>query len=216
MTSDRWAALRRSYATRGLDESDLAPDPITQLGRWLDDVVAADLPEPNAMVVATADASSRPAVRYVLLKGLDERGLVFYTNYGSDKAIAIEANPVVSALFPWHALERQVRVTGRVEMVDPEQSDAYFASRPYGSQVGAWASPQSATAGSRVDLEAAFEEYARRFPEGSPVPRPPSWGGYRISVDTAEFWQGRLNRLHDRLRYQREPTGRWRVTRLWP
>ena len=217
MTQDRWSALRRSYATRGLDEVDLAPDPVTQLVRWLDDVVAADLPEPNAMVVATTDATMQPAARYVLLKGLDERGLVFYTNYGSAKGTALEVNPVASVLFPWHALERQVRIVGPVSTISAEESDAYFASRPYGSQVAAWSSPQSTIAGSRAELDAAYVAQAERFPGGSDVPRPPFWGGYRVAIDTAEFWQGRVNRLHDRLRYRRDESGEgWAVERLWP
>jgi pyridoxamine 5'-phosphate oxidase len=217
VTQDRWTELRRSYATTGLDEADLAADPTTQLLAWFDDAVAADLPEPNAIVVATADANGRPAVRYVLLKGLDERGLVFYTNYGSAKAAELDANPVASVLFPWHALQRQVRVTGPVSKVDPEQSEAYFTSRPYGSQIGAWASRQSAPAGSRSELDAAYEELAERFPDGAPVPLPEFWGGYRVAIDTAEFWQGRVNRLHDRLRYRRNDRGDgWLVERLWP
>ena len=166
------------------------------------------------MVVATADADGRPAVRYVLLKGLDERGLVFYTNYESAKAADLDANPVASVLFPWHALERQVRITGPVTLVDDAESDAYFGSRPYGSQIGAWSSRQSAPAGSRAELDEAYEAYAARFPEGSPVPRPDFWGGYRVAIETAEFWQGRVNRLHDRLRYRRDAGGGWVVERL--
>ena len=217
VTHDRWPDLRTSYATRGLDEVDLAPDPIGQFERWFDDVVAAGLPEPNAMIVATADATARPSARYVLLKGLDERGLVFYTNYGSVKGVALDANPVASVLFPWHALHRQVRISGPVTRVDRAESEAYFRSRPYGSQIGAWASRQSARAGTRAELDEAYERLAQRFPEGTAVPLPDFWGGYRVSVDTAEFWQGRENRLHDRLRYVRTESGdRWRVERLWP
>jgi pyridoxamine 5'-phosphate oxidase len=184
---------------------------------WFDEAVAAALPEPNAIVVATADANARPAVRYVLLKGLDERGLVFYTNYESAKAADLDVNPVASVLFPWHPLERQVRVTGPVSKVDPEQSQAYFTSRPYGSQIGAWSSRQSAPAGSRAELDEAYDETAKRFPEGTPVPLPAFWGGYRVVIETAEFWQGRVNRLHDRLRYRRNERGDgWLVERLWP
>lgn len=217
VTHDRWRDLRTSYATRGLDEVDLAPDPIGQLERWLDDVVAAGLPEPNAMIVATADANALPSARYVLLKGLDERGPVFYTNYGSAKGTDLGANPVASVLFPWHALHRQVRITGPVSRVDAAENEAYFTSRPYGSQIGAWASRQSTPAGSRAELDQAYERLAQRFPEGTEVPRPEFWGGYRVGVDTAEFWQGRENRLHDRLRYVRTASGDgWRVERLWP
>ena len=159
------------------------------------------------MVVATADASGRPSVRYVLLKGLDERGLVFYTNYDSAKAADLAVNPVASVLFPWHALERQVRITGGVERVDAALSDAYFSARPYGSQIGAWSSRQSAPAASRGELDEAYASYAARFPGQAPVPRPDFWGGYRVAIDTAEFWQGRVNRLHDRLRYRRSDDG---------
>lgn len=217
MTQDRWAALRQSYATRGLDEVDLAPDPTSQLRSWLDDVVAANLPEPNAMVVATADARGRPSVRYVLLKGLDERGLVFYTSYESAKGADLAANPVASVLFPWHPLERQVRITGSVMKTGAAESEAYFRSRPYGSQIGAWSSRQSAPAGSRAELDEAYESHAQRFPEGTAMPRPDFWGGYRVAVETAEFWQGRVNRLHDRLRYRRnDADDDWVVERLQP
>jgi pyridoxamine 5'-phosphate oxidase len=217
VTHDRWSELRRSYATRGLDEADLAPDPITQLSNWFDDVLAAGLPEPNAMIVSTADDHGRPSARYVLLKGLDERGLVFYTNYESDKARDLDANPVASVLFPWHALERQVRITGPVSKIDPGQSEAYFSSRPYGSKIGAWTSRQSAPVGSRAELDDAYAAMTMRFPETGPVPRPDFWGGYRVAVETAEFWQGRVNRLHDRLRYRQAKIGAdWIVERLWP
>lgn len=216
--SDRLAALRASYARAGLAEQDLAVDPVTQLRSWLDDVVAAELPEPNAIIVATADPSGRPSARYVLLKGLDERGLVFYTNHGSAKGADLDANPYASVLFPWHALERQVRITGPVERVSREQAAAYFARRPRGSQLGAWASRQSELATSRDGLDEAYAEMERRWPEGTNVPMPDFWGGYRVGVDTAEFWQGRENRLHDRLRYVRLNPQRenWTVQRLWP
>lgn len=218
MDADRLAALRASYARAGLAEEDLAADPLTQLRRWLDDVVTADLPEPNAIVVATADTAGRPSVRYVLLKGLEERGLVFYTNHGSVKANDLDANPHASVLFPWHALERQVRITGPVERVSREQSAAYFASRPRGSQLGAWASRQSEPASSRQELDAAYAEAERRWPDGTAVPMPDFWGGYRVEIATAEFWQGRQNRLHDRLRFVRTggSDGEWTVERLWP
>jgi pyridoxamine 5'-phosphate oxidase len=214
--SEQLAALRRAYVSAGLAESDLAPDPVTQLAAWLADVRDADLPEPNAMVVATAAADGTPAARYVLLKGLDERGLVFYTNYGSAKAADLAANPRASVLFPWHPLQRQVRITGAVSRVEPEESAAYFATRPRGSQLGAWASRQSAFAESRAELDRAYEAAERRWPEGRDVPLPEFWGGYRVAIETAEFWQGRENRLHDRLRYVRTPDGTWRVERLWP
>lgn len=218
MDSDHLAALRRSYARAGLAEAELAPDPLTQLRRWLDDAVHADLPEPNAIVVASASTAGRPAVRYVLLKGLDERGLVFYTNYGSAKGSDLDANPYASVLFPWHALERQARISGPVQRVSRQESAAYFASRPRGSQLGAWASPQSRPATSRAELDAGYAAVAARFPEGADIPMPDFWGGYRVGIETAEFWQGRENRLHDRLRFVHAAAGeeRWSVERLWP
>lgn len=222
MDSDRLAALRASYARAGLAEQDLAADPVTQLRSWLDDIVAAELPEPNAIIVATADPAGRPNARYVLLKSLDERGLVFYTNHGSAKGADLDANPYASVLFPWHALERQVRITGPVKRVSRERSAAYFARRPRGSQLGAWASRQSQLASSRERLDEAYAEMERRWPEGTTLPMPDFWGGYRVGIDTAEFWQGRENRLHDRLRFVRTrdaagaPDGEWRVERLWP
>lgn len=223
MDADHLAALRRSYARAGLDEADLAADPLTQLRRWLDDTVNAELPEPNAMVVATADVAGRPTARYVLLKGLDERGVVFYTNHNSAKGADLDANPYASVLFPWHALERQVRVTGPVCRVSGDETAAYFASRPRGSQLGAWASSQSEPAASRAELDAAYAETERRWQLEAAVPVPAFWGGYRVRIHTAEFWQGRENRLHDRLRYVRvsqdiesQDIGEWRVERLWP
>lgn len=216
MDPERLAALRLSYARAGLDEVDLATDPLRQLGSWLADSVDARLPEPNAIVVATADSAGRPSVRYVLLKGLDERGLVFYTNHGSAKAADLDANPWASVLFPWHALERQVRVTGAVSRVSREESAAYFAGRPRGSQVGAWASRQTEVAASRADLDASYAAYEKRWPKGTDVPLPDFWGGYRVAIETAEFWQGRHNRLHDRLRYRRGSEDEWMVERLWP
>lgn len=216
MDPERLAALRSSYARAGLDEADLAPDPLDQLRRWFADTVEAGLPEPNAIVVATADPAARPSARYVLLKGLDERGLVFYTNRGSAKGSELDANPQASVLFPWHALERQVRVTGVVSRVSEDETTAYFRSRPRGSQVGAWASRQTEVAASRAELDASYAVHEKRWPEGTEVPVPDFWGGYRVAIETAEFWQGRHNRLHDRLRYRRGWDGGWTVERLWP
>lgn len=216
MDTQSLSALRRSYARAGLAEGDLAADPVTQLQRWFDDAVQAELPEPNAIIVATADAAGRPSVRYVLLKGLDERGLVFYTNYDSAKGSDLAANPVASVLFPWHALERQVRVTGPVTLVSREETARYFSSRPRGSQLGAWASTQSAPAGSRAELDAAYAAVEERF-DGVDVPVPDFWGGYRVPLETTEFWQGRKDRLHDRLRYRRSSESEaWLIERLWP
>jgi pyridoxamine 5'-phosphate oxidase len=210
----RLAAMRRSYERGGLAEGDLAPTWGAMLERWLDDAIAGGVRESNAMVVATADAAGRPSLRTVLLKGLDTDGLTFFTNYESDKGHELAANPVASILFPWIDLQRQVRLTGAVRRLDPAASDAYFASRPYGSQIGALASPQSQVVADRAALEAARDALEARYPEG--VPRPESWGGYVVSPDAVEFWQGRPDRLHDRLRYRRADDGVWITERLAP
>ena len=212
------SAMRRPYAAEGLRESDLAPDPIAQFTRWFVDVVAARLPEPNAMVLATASAEAVPGVRTVLLKGYDERGFVFYTNRCSAKGRALAENPRAALLWPWHAISRQVRAVGRVEELTREESADYFASRPRPSQLGAWASRQSEVVEGRAALDGAFEEAALRWPEGTPVPLPDFWGGYRVVPESVEFWAGRENRLHDRLRYRRAEGGEggWVVERLAP
>jgi pyridoxamine 5'-phosphate oxidase len=211
---DRLAALRREYGDAGLDEPDLAPDPIAMFQRWMDDTIASGLHEPNAMVVASTSADGRPSARMVLLKGLDERGFVFFTNYESRKGHEIDASPEVALLFPWHDLQRQVRVEGTASRVAEEESEAYFESRPRGSQLGAWASPQSDQVSSRAALEASYDEVEARF-EGRDAPLPPYWGGYRIRPEVVEFWQGRHGRLHDRLVYRRTPQG-WETFRLAP
>ena len=210
--------LRRSYEPAdGLREDELAPTWLEQFERWLDEAVADDrILEPNAMVLATADERGRPSARTVLLKGVDERGFVLYTNLGSRKGRDAEANPHAALVFDWLELQRQVVVTGTLEHVSDEDADAYFASRPRGSQVGAHASPQSSTIASRAELDEACEAAAKRHPEGEPVPRPPRWGGLRVVPETVEFWHGRPNRLHDRLRYRRDPTGVWVIERLAP
>jgi pyridoxamine 5'-phosphate oxidase len=208
--------LRRSYELAELREETVAPDPITQFRRWFDDALAApSVAEPNAMTLATVDPSGAPTARTVLLKGCDECGFVFYTNYDSAKGRDLSARPRAALVFFWAALERQVRVTGAVAPTGADESDAYFASRPRGSQLGAWASRQSALAGGRAELEASLAETEARF-AGGPVPRPPGWGGYRLAPEAVEFWQGRPNRLHDRLRYVRADGGGWRLERLWP
>ena len=206
-------AMRRSYQSAGLRESDLAPDWPGQLGRWLTDAVGAGLPEPNAMVLATAASDGRPSARTVLLKGYDETGLMFYTNYDSRKGRELAANPHASVVFPWIALARQVVVTGDVVQVSREQSAAYFHSRPRGSQLGAFASPQSQVIGSREDLDLAWRRAETAFPDE--VPLPERWGGFRLIPDAVEFWQGQTDRLHDRLRYRRADAG-WVVERLAP
>jgi pyridoxamine 5'-phosphate oxidase len=211
------AAMRRSYERGGLEEGDLAPTWSAMLARWLADAETGGIGEPNAMVVATADAGGRPNARTVLLKGLDEDGITFFTNYASAKGTELAANPVASVLFPWHDLQRQVRLTGAVRTLDAAGSDAYFASRPYGSRIGAAASPQSQVVPDRAFLEAAERELQARFPDPpGAVPRPDHWGGYVVEPDTVEFWQGRANRLHDRLRYRRGDDGAWTTERLAP
>lgn len=209
------AALRRTYLRGRLDVADLAADPFTQFSRWLAEAVAVGLPEPNAMVFATADAEGQPSARTVLLKDVDARGFVLYTNYGSRKGQEAAANPRASLVFPWFPMERQVVVVGAVERVSPEESAAYFHSRPHASQLGAWASPQSTPIGSRQELEDRLAELAERWPEGSEVPLPEHWGGLRVVPATVEFWQGGPARLHDRLRYARSDDG-WSVERLAP
>lgn len=213
---DRLAKLRRAYSSGGLDVDDLAPTWSEQLLRWLDDAEQAGILEINAMVLATADPSGRPHARTVLLKGLDECGLVFYTNYRSRKGRELEANPQASVVFPWVELQRQVLVSGTVRKLDPEASDRYFASRPHGSQIGALASAQSEVIASRAVLEEAYAELSARYPEGTQVPRPEHWGGFRLEPDEVEFWQGRPNRLHDRLRYRLDPERGWVIERLAP
>jgi pyridoxamine 5'-phosphate oxidase len=210
------AAMRVRYRATGITEDDLAADPFTQFAHWFAEAVNGGVPEPNAMVVSTADAEGRPSSRTVLLKGYDHRGFVFFTNYDSRKGRELTANPRASLLFPWVSLARQVVIAGDVQRVSREETEIYFGSRPHGSRLGAWASEQSSVVdGGRQELERRYQELAARYPEGSRVPVPPYWGGYRVRPLTAEFWQGRQNRLHDRLMYVAEGTG-WRVQRLAP
>ncbi|WP_373314779.1 pyridoxamine 5'-phosphate oxidase [Streptomyces longispororuber] len=215
------AAMRAQYLVDGMTETDVAADPFEQFGRWFQQAAAqaADpagvLAEPNAMVVSTADGQGRPSSRTVLLKGFDRHGFVFFTNYESRKAREIAANPHVSLLFPWHPIARQVIVTGTAERTGRDETVRYFRSRPHGSQLGAWASAQSSVIASREELDAAYAELAARYPEGEQVPAPPHWGGFRVAPETVEFWQGRSNRLHDRLRYTREGAS-WTLHRLSP
>lgn len=211
------AALRREYGDEGLDAPDLAPDPIVMFRRWLADTVDAGLHEPNAMVVSTVSAEGRPSSRMVLLKGVDEEGFVFYTNHDSRKGSDIETNPSVSLLFPWHDLQRQVRIDGTASRVSREESEAYFCSRPRESQLGAWASPQSTQVSSRAELDQRYTEVEERFGGADVVPLPPQWGGYRVRPELVEFWQGRKGRMHDRLVYRRgEGEEAWSTLRLAP
>ncbi|MFE0726737.1 pyridoxamine 5'-phosphate oxidase [Streptomyces antibioticus] len=211
------AAMRKQYRAEGLTEADLAATPVEQFARWFREAaVEAHLFEPNAMIVSTADAEGRPGSRTVLLKQFDEHGFVFYTNYDSRKARDLAENPHVSLLFPWHPMERQVIVRGVARRTGRDETAAYFRSRPHGSQLGAWASGQSSVIAGRADLDASYAELVARYPEGEQVPVPPHWGGFRVAPESVEFWQGRENRLHDRLRYVAEKDGGWRVERLSP
>lgn len=205
--------MRRSYERTELHEEQVCSDPVEQLRRWLEDAVKADVPEPNAMSVCTC-ANGRPSSRIVLLRRLDAGGLVFYTSYFSRKGREIEENPCAAALFYWPQLERQVRVEGAVQRIAQDESDAYFASRPRGHQLGAWASEQSEPVENRELLDQRIRDYEERF-EGAEVPRPHSWGGYAIVPERIEFWQGRPNRMHDRLEFVRSH-GVWSVRRLQP
>lgn len=214
MESPDLARMREEYAREGLDEAAAGDDPLALLGRWLNEAIDAGLHEPNAMALATATPDGRPSVRIVLLKGLDDRGLTFFTGYESRKGAEVEANPRAAAVMLWHPLQRQVRVEGGVTRIDEAESDAYFQSRPRGSQVGAVASPQSRVIASREVLARRVAEVEGVF-EGHDVQRPPVWGGYRIALESVEFWQGRQSRLHDRLRYVRQHDG-WRRDRLAP
>ena len=211
------AALRREYGVRGLLESDAHPDPLAMFRRWFADAQAAALHEPNAMVVATVAPDGRPSARTVLLKGLTADGFAFFTNLASHKGDDLAHEPRCALLFPWHPLERQVRVEGVAARLDDDEVAAYFASRPRGSQLGAWASPQSQVVADRDQLLASYAEVEARF-AGREVPVPPAWGGYRVRPETVEFWQGRPGRMHDRLRYRRagRAAGGWVVERLAP
>jgi pyridoxamine 5'-phosphate oxidase len=196
-----------------MDVGDIDPDPIKQFERWLSDAIEA-LPEPTAMALATADESGRPSARYVLLKGFDERGFVWFTNYESAKARDLSANPRAALVFPWFPIHRQVVVSGTVSIVDGSESDAYFATRDRASQIGAWASPQSEVIPDRRWLEERVTELDSRF-EGKDVPRPPFWGGYRLEPDRIDLWHNQPDRLHDRFRYERTADG-WLISRLAP
>jgi pyridoxamine 5'-phosphate oxidase len=207
------AELRQEYMRAGLSEKDADPDPLRLFSVWLEDAVKAGLPLPNAMTLATVTPEGAPDARIVLLKGLERGGFAFYTNYTSRKARQLEARPAACLVFQWSELERQVRIEGDVQKVSAAESDAYFASRPLGARLSAWASEQSAAVASRRVLESSMEEARRRH--GDQPPRPPHWGGYRVIAQRLEFWQGRADRLHDRLLYTRDRAG-WKIERLAP
>lgn len=213
-SEDPLARMRREYSG-ALTEDDVTVGWPELFSAWLAAAVAADLPEPNAMVLATADGQGRPSARTVLLKGYDERGFVFYTNYNSRKGVELAANPHASLVFLWLPVSRQVRVEGTCTPVSRAETEAYFALRPRGSQLGAWASPQSAVVGSRAELDDAAQAVEEKFAEATDVPPPPHWGGYRVRPDAVEFWQGRQDRMHDRIRYRLENSN-WKVERLAP
>jgi pyridoxamine 5'-phosphate oxidase len=209
------ADLRTEYSLSGLSEKDVARDPFRQFEKWFQEAEAAKIHEPNAAVLATASRDGSPSARMVLLKGLDGRGFVFYTNYDSRKARDLDANPRAAYVFPWVALERQVIIEGAVSKITREESEAYFHSRPRASQLAAWASPQSSILSSRQALDDAMKAVERKY-SGVEAPLPPNWGGFRIAPERVEFWQGRRSRLHDRLRYRREASGSWVIERLAP
>ncbi|MFH7565958.1 pyridoxamine 5'-phosphate oxidase [Oceanimonas smirnovii] len=208
------ADYRREYLQGGLRRNDLPDDPLALFETWMQQAIAAGMPDPTAMVVGTVDEQGQPYQRIVLLKQVDEQGFVFYTNMGSRKAAHLNQNPRISLLFPWHSLERQVHVTGRVEKLAATEVMKYFSSRPKDSQIGAWVSKQSSRISARGLLEAKFLEMKQKFASGE-VPLPSFWGGFRVKFDSVEFWQGGANRLHDRFIYQREHDG-WVISRLAP
>lgn len=207
------ADLRKAYAYGELDESDASSEPLRQFETWFEQALEAGVPEPNAMTLATVGSDGRPSTRIVLVKEFDARGIVWYTNYGSRKGRELAVNPLAALQFHWVEIERVVRIEGQVEKVDAAESDAYFATRPLDSRIGAWASPQSEVISSRAVLVAQAARYAAQF--ALSPPRPPHWGGYRLVPDAWEFWQGRRSRLHDRLRYRKDG-GRWIRERLAP
>ena len=208
------ADLRRDYQRETLDESNVASDPVEQFSKWWKEALSSEIEEVNAMTLATATTDGVPSARIVLLKDYDERGFVFFSNYKSHKAQELESNPHAALIFFWKVLERQIRIQGVAEKIDAKESDEYFYSRPLGSRLGAWASPQSLVIDNRKLLEENVELYKKQF--GEDIPRPPFWGGYRVIPSVIEFWQGRSNRLHDRIRYSKQFNGAWNIERLAP
>jgi len=212
----RTTHARKEYERGSLDEATVNRAPIRQFAAWYDDAVAAGVPEPEAMTLSTATPDGRPAARIVLLRGFDDRGFCFFTNYESRKGRELAANPHAALTFHWADLERQVRIEGRVERTTAVESDAYFHSRPATSRIGAWSSPQSRVITDRTALEAVVEQFRAAHPDESTIPRPEHWGGYRLVPEQIEFWQGRPSRLHDRLRFRRAESGPWVLERLAP
>ena len=213
--SDDPSASRYEHVGKGLRRSDLNPDPIKQFGNWFTAAIETGIRDVNAMSLATAGPDSRPSVRIVLLKSFDQDGFVFFTNYESEKGKQLEANPCAALAFYWIELDRQIRISGKVEKTSRQESQVYFRSRPVGSQLGAWASRQSEIIDARRVLDARMAEMTERF-RNKRIPSPPHWGGYRLKPDIIEFWQGRPNRLHDRFRYTEQADGSWQIDRLAP
>lgn len=214
MKKEQLQKLREDYSKHSLDESDVAKDPVKQFEKWMEEAIESEVPEPNAMTLATVDFKNKPHARVVLLKGIEDGNFIFYTNYDSAKGEELGQNPNVALCFLWLELERQVRIEGRVEKISEEESEAYFKKRPYKSQLGALASNQSVEVPNRAFLEDRFSELEQKHPEGE-VPKPISWGGYRVIPETLEFWQGRRSRLHDRIKYVFE-NGNWIIKRISP
>ncbi|MCJ8163568.1 pyridoxamine 5'-phosphate oxidase [Pontibacter sp. E15-1] len=210
------AAIRKNYAKQALTEASAAADPVDQFNVWLNEALQAEVDEPTALVLATVSADNRPSARVVLLKDVSPQGFAFFTNYDSRKGQELAQRPAAAITFFWPALERQVRIEGNVVQVSAEMSDRYFHSRPKGSQIGAWASAQSVEIESREALEEADRQFTERFKDEEIIPRPANWGGYQLQPTQVEFWQGRPNRLHDRLLYTQQPDGSWEIKRLAP
>lgn len=212
---DNIADIRKDYQLQSLSEADVAASPVAQFGKWWDDAVKSKIDEVNAMTLATVNEAGVPSARIVLLKGYDENGFIFFTNYNSNKGSELEKNPNACLVFFWKELERQVRITGITEKISTEDSIAYFNSRPDGSKIGAWASPQSLAVAGKAWLKETFDFYRERFKHGE-IPKPPHWGGYRVKPVKVEFWQGRPSRMHDRIQYTLQGDGSWGIERLAP